>query len=259
MTLQSSGIIYASNINAELFRADATNMGLGNAQERWLADVPSGAISMSDFYSKINVKNTANVQQATSGLTTTFTGVSFGTDFSGRTIIVCTGLQGHLNGNMNLTSVTIGGVAADGSDSGENESGNSSGAGVWAAKPTGTSGNVVLTWSGVSADNAGIFVLSVANSNTAASGVYSPIGGAGGSGWSGSLNVPSNGLLVVCSTHANANAETYVGVTKRLEWALGGHRMTAGWDNRLGANGAYPISSSWTTGAVRGRHARSYD
>lgn len=48
--LQSSGIISFSDINREIGRAENTTLDLN--QVRWLAGVPSGAISLSNFYGK---------------------------------------------------------------------------------------------------------------------------------------------------------------------------------------------------------------
>lgn len=54
MTLPVSGAISFNNINVELGVAGTTQASLGQASYRTLAGVPSGAISMSDFYGKSN-------------------------------------------------------------------------------------------------------------------------------------------------------------------------------------------------------------
>jgi hypothetical protein len=67
MTLPVSGAISFNDINVELGVAGATQASLGQASYRTLAGVPSGAISMSDFYGKANefsfsiASDTANV------------------------------------------------------------------------------------------------------------------------------------------------------------------------------------------------------
>jgi len=52
MALQSSGAISINNINVELGVAGTTSASLNQASYRTLAGVPSGAISMSNFYGK---------------------------------------------------------------------------------------------------------------------------------------------------------------------------------------------------------------
>lgn len=56
MTLQSSGAISINNINTELGSASGTPRSLGDTSSRNLAGVPSGAISLSNFYGKSNVQ-----------------------------------------------------------------------------------------------------------------------------------------------------------------------------------------------------------
>lgn len=52
MTLQSSGLISASDINLELGRVATAPFSLTGTEERALAGVPTGVISFSDFYGK---------------------------------------------------------------------------------------------------------------------------------------------------------------------------------------------------------------
>lgn len=56
MTLQSSGQISFNNINTELGVAGTTQASLGQSTYRNLAGVPSGQISMSNFYGKSSWK-----------------------------------------------------------------------------------------------------------------------------------------------------------------------------------------------------------
>jgi hypothetical protein len=56
MALQSSGAISASDINEELLDTNPTDeLSFNSVKARDLADVSSGAISFSDFYSKSSV------------------------------------------------------------------------------------------------------------------------------------------------------------------------------------------------------------
>lgn len=61
MTLQSSGPISLSQVNAELGLSSSASISLGSASVRGLAGVASGAISMSNLYGKSNVLDTQSV------------------------------------------------------------------------------------------------------------------------------------------------------------------------------------------------------
>ena len=50
MALQTSGPIAGSDVNEELGRSASAQFNLGGPEERELADILSGAISLSDFY-----------------------------------------------------------------------------------------------------------------------------------------------------------------------------------------------------------------
>ena len=64
MTLQSSGAISINNINVELGLSGTATGSLNDAAFRTLAGVPSGAISMSNFYGKSNRKTLSFVYSA---------------------------------------------------------------------------------------------------------------------------------------------------------------------------------------------------
>lgn len=83
MTLPVSGAISFNNINVELGVAGTTQASLGQASYRTLAGVPTGAISMSNFYGKSNRVSasytfSANTANATLNLSTV-SGYSAGT------------------------------------------------------------------------------------------------------------------------------------------------------------------------------------
>jgi hypothetical protein len=54
MTLQASGPISLADINVELGQASNTRISLNGTLARNLADIPSGPISLADFYGKAN-------------------------------------------------------------------------------------------------------------------------------------------------------------------------------------------------------------
>jgi hypothetical protein len=85
---------------------------------------------------------------STTDLTTyTFSGMDFGDANADRKIIVC--IQGHANSARSISSVTIGGVTATELVSQADASVGGHRAAIYgAAVPTGTSGNVVVTFSG---------------------------------------------------------------------------------------------------------------
>lgn len=98
--------------------------------------------------------------------TRTFTGMSFGTEESGRYIAVAVHAFYNTDGR-NITSVTVGGVAAtEVIATTENVSQTFAYAGIWVADATGTSGDVVITSdNGIDSWGAGTFKL-IANSPT---------------------------------------------------------------------------------------------
>ena len=55
MTLQSSGQISMNNINTELGQSSTTQASLNDSNYRALVEIPSGAISMQNFYGKSNI------------------------------------------------------------------------------------------------------------------------------------------------------------------------------------------------------------
>lgn len=237
-----------------------------DARTRWLADVGvSSAITFpTSFANKTSVKVVATRSEAAGGGTShTFTGVDFGAAFSGRVLVACVGLYDAASTVLDQTSVTIGGSSATGGDAGENlGSGPSCGAGVWArALNSGTSGDVVVNWSGGAADNAGLILLSVASipqtahdQTTGGSG-----GGSGGTGTGNlSLNIPSNGVLIAAVAHANNNNATMSGVTERQALNFGGARLEVGFNNRKSSQTGDTVSASWSGSTAYGMEARSY-
>jgi hypothetical protein len=69
MALQPSGPISFNNINVELNFTGTAQLSLGSAAARGLAGVPSGQISMSNFYGKSNIlySGTVTAGQSTVG------------------------------------------------------------------------------------------------------------------------------------------------------------------------------------------------
>lgn len=135
MTLQASGAISLSNINTELQRSSTALLSLNDADARALAKVPSGIISLSNFYDKTwltaddaatwfanNRQGTHNWGHGGSGDTravnnpyaryVTSASYSRGTSFSGITsrwvTVVYTATD---NGVNNISNITVNGVS----------------------------------------------------------------------------------------------------------------------------------------------------
>jgi hypothetical protein len=191
----------------------------------------------------------------------TFSGLSFGPEFSGRVLIACTCLRGNSASGMNITAVTIGGVSATGNDNGEFLAGGPCiGTGIFAAAvPTGPSGDVVVTWSGQAANASGVVLLSVPGISTTAFAQASQVfGGSGGTSSSNTIDIPAHGILIVNEGHSNTNTAALVGVTARATLTVGTAEFKVGFDRGLASETGRTISASWTTNAARGFQGRSY-
>lgn len=230
---------------------------------RWLADVSSTSpiTFPTSFANKQSVKVVASLADAGGSSPHTFSGLNFGLDFSDRVLIACTCLRGANNSAMNISTITIGGVSATGLDHGEFITGvGAIGAGVWSsAVPTGTSGNVVVSWSGQSANASGLILLSVSGISQTPFFQGGQTGsGSGGTSSSASFNIPSNGVMVVASAHTNTNATSFSGLTTRTSLTVGSSLLAVGFDNRLSAVSGSTISASWSGSAARGYAGQSY-
>ncbi|MBB6465597.1 hypothetical protein HNQ96_001455 [Aminobacter lissarensis] len=108
----------------------------------------------------------------------TFSGLTFGDEFAStfatgasrtRTMVAMVHLVAGGNGTLNQTSCTIGGAAAGGGDNGD--SGTSptggAGAGVWAAKPSGTSGSLTVNFTSGTASACAVYLYAVADLTSA--------------------------------------------------------------------------------------------
>lgn len=82
MTLPASGTISMSNINTEMGRASNYQFSLNDSDVRALAGVPSGTISLSNFYGKSNIHyvrpSTYSITSVTGGSVTNPTAIYAG-------------------------------------------------------------------------------------------------------------------------------------------------------------------------------------
>lgn len=234
-----------------------------DARTRWLADLAAGdpIVFPTSFANKLSVKVVHTVADAGGSSPHTFSSCNFGLAFPDRVLVPCICLRGNGASAINITNVTVGGAATLGSDNGEFLAGGPAiGAGIFAgALASGTSGDIVVTWTGQNANAAGLILLSIAKISTTATASDGLVGsGSGGTSASGSLDIPANGILIVASSHSNTNDATLSGVTERSAINVGSGRFEVGFDNRMGIQRNRAVSASWSGNAARGFHTRSY-
>ncbi|WP_395449392.1 hypothetical protein ACHMW7_05830 [Aminobacter sp. UC22_36] len=200
----------------------------------------------------------------------TVSGLNFGAEFSNRAIIVAAMLVNSANSVVNQSGATIGGVAASGNDSGDAGTSPTGGAscGVWAARPSGTSGSVSVSF-GATSQACAVFVFAAEIASTTRFAESVGSGGAGGitsdpnfpASDSGTINIPQDGVLIGGVARANTTAPiTLTGFHSQREMALDtGHRIAVGWKWYMPAQTAYPIGFTTSAGGViYGMEAHSF-
>ena len=200
----------------------------------------------------------------------TFAGLSFGQEFTNRAIIVAAMLANSASAVVNQSGATIGGVGASGNDSGDAGTSPTGGAscGVWAARPSGTSGSVSVSFGAISqACAVFVFAAEVASTTRFAESIG---GGATGAitsdpnfpaSASGTINIPHDGVLIGGIARANTTAPiTLTGFHSQREMALDtGHRIAVGWKWNMLPQTAYPIGFTTSAGGViYGMEAHSF-
>lgn len=208
----------------------------------------------------------------------TFSGLNFGDDFSNRTLVALIHLVAGGNNRIDQGSCTIGGSAAAGGDSGDAGGSGTptggAGAGVWAAKPTGTSGNVTVNFTTASASACAIYLYAV--TDLASATPFAESFGSGGGGgltsdpsypasMNGTLNVPNgavHGAVIfgAASRANNTSAITLVGMTQQYDTTLdGSHRIAGGYAFRLPQQTNRTVGLSTGAGnVIFGMEARSF-
>ena len=187
MTLPVSGAISFNNINVELGQSGTTQASLGQASYRALAGVPSGQISMSNFYGKSNravlsyvfSSNTANASLALSSISGYIAGKS---DI---TITINSGIYVYSTSTGNAGLTLSGGTTGDTLTIVNNGfilgQGGNGGAGSQTSPATGSAGGVALSLS---------FNATINNTNGSA---YIAAGGGGGGGGLGGTKYALSG------------------------------------------------------------------
>lgn len=140
----------------------------------------------------------------------TFTGASIGTAASDRRVIVAV-MGGGSNSGVTLSSVTVGGVTA--TINGQATNGNSVGAIVTAAVPTGTTGDIVVTFSGQKERcNVGVWSATGLTSNAAIdfdSGTADP--------GTATLDAVIGGFCIALAVSSNTTTLTWTNVTENYD------------------------------------------
>ena len=162
---------------------------------------------------------TANATSGADATTYTFSGQSLGTAVSDRKILV--GIAGGTS-NRTVSSCTVGGVSATLVK--RQQGAAQVTAELWIANvPTGTTGDVVVTWSGAN-DRMGIGVyrlLSSAASSTMGSNALTP---------TGTIDCPANGVIVgcVCQQGSAPLTFTWTGITEKYDETCEGNTTQSG-------------------------------
>ena len=156
-----------------------------------------------------------SVQSTPSGSTATATGVSIGSAFSTRLVIV----MWRRNFNQTMTSATIGGVACSGATGGmvdhQDTTGNGGDQGVfWALVPTGTTATIVLTNSGTffSTPHFTVYTVDSAFLSSTTPVTSFTMGGGPNTGLTATVNVLAGGFVLV-GYEDNAGSGGNPGVT----------------------------------------------
>lgn len=227
MTLPSSGSISFSQIAAEL--GTSLPLTIPSAETRTLSGVASGPITIpDDFYGKswasaASFIGTADAENPGSGHT--FSGVSIGAAQADRRVVV--GVHWETSGATELTldSASIGGIAAT-IHRQSSHSGGSTGLGsaiISAAVPSGTTGDIVVSFSGSLVIAVSIGVTRLIGLASGTPHATQSLRGAGVTTVSGSISVPANGVLVMVgtgSTNTTSAPITFTGGTERYDAAM---------------------------------------
>ena len=154
------------------------------------------------------------VVEAPASSTVTFSAVSLGTASTTRKIVV--GVAKGGGSADSITSVEVGGVSATlviasgGGSSAYTE--------LWqAAVSTGTSGDIVVVFSGTTPGRAGIGVYAVYD---AASAAYDT-GNSSADPSTDTINVPANGVLIGCAIQVSGGTFTWTNLTEKYDESFG--------------------------------------
>lgn len=198
---------------------------------------------LSSYSSGVNASiiNTDSPVDATPGLSTyTFTSASIGTASTGRVIIVGVGGSNVTVAAITITSVTIGGVSA--TEISDNRSGQSY-CGLYSLQvDTGTTADIVVTWSGVmSACGIGVWaaynLLSSTPTDTGTDSASDPL--------NTTIDVSAGGVVVAYTENyaGSTPSNVWTGVTEDFDKVI----RAAAFAGQSGASGAFTTSQTGLT------------
>jgi hypothetical protein len=222
MTLPAAPPIKASDINVELGRSAGAAFDIDGTEERSLAGVPSGAISMSNFLGKssFSVSYKGTVSASLIGHTTvTIPAATFGPAAAGRRIFVALHAIGGSGSARTISSAVIGGVAAavhcNISDHNTGTGATWSLAIISAVVPSGTTGDVVVTyigsWSSGTVSAAVTSAIGLVGSSPTDTAVNFPP--TGGLSASTTINVPASGVIIAAALQSQSGDITLTAPT----------------------------------------------
>ncbi len=165
----------------------------------------------------VTVAFASSGSNATAANPQTYTSVALGAAAASRQIIV--GVANATNGQQ-ATAVTIGGISAALVASQAGSSGIFGS--MWAASvPTGTTGNIVVTYNSTPGTRAGYVAWALYDAATTATATS----GSAASPGSTTLNCPANGAIIACSQSSDG-PNSWTGVVEDVDVQLGGAPFT---------------------------------
>lgn len=184
----------------------------------------------------------SSTQSGLASTTVTFSSVTFGTATSDRIIVV--GLNYLLgSGDGIVPTMTIGGITATKLVSREGTTDTNAGVAIYAAAvPTGTSGNIVATKTGVAFNRAGIGWWGTVDANITAFDTDSTQGTSGTE--SVAIDIAAGGFVAGSAFNQGSggvNSATWTGVTERFDQTI------VGFSNQTGGSSDFASSSTGTT------------
>lgn len=253
MTLPAAFPLSVSQINVELNRAGGAAFDIQGTEERALANVLAGSISMSNFLGKSSlIIEQVDKRNFISGNPKTFSACSYGSA-TGRSGIIVLVQHGDGTGDPGLApTCTISGVSANGPyephSTGNGGPGDATGSAIFTGTPGGSSGDIVVDW-GASGMNVGIIVLRAVGYNMIPAFTW----GDAGSFFTSSVThtfAAKDAVIAVKGSGRNSTDITWTNITEigdELNAGAGGNnRRSWAFDYNLSA-GSKTISQTPTT------------
>lgn len=168
--------------------------------------------------SGVDVTFTESVVDTTDASAFTYSAVALGDADTDRLIVVCTGGTGTTVGNRNVSTLTIGGVSASLIVTLDHQASSIYVSEMWSAVvPTGTTGDIVVTWNNTMTMN-GIGVYRVMGADTTPHATATDASDA--SGLTVDINVEAGGAIIGYSSVDNTGTFVWSGLTEDFDEAV---------------------------------------